>query len=348
MTNSPNLPVSQSPNRTVAVTGATGFLGAALTRRLLDEGHAVRALLRPSTARDGLPEGVTWVDGDLDDPAALRALVDGADHIIHAAGMLGEFGVSEETYRRVNAEGARNVLAAAAEARAGGRLGPEARVLHVGSAGVLGPIRGRAGGFLFDETMPLAPSNAYERSKALAESYAREFALAGLPVVIARPEFVYGPGDRHVLGLFGAVQRGVFFYIGRGRNHCHPTYVDDAVDGMLACLRRGRPGQIYQIAGPRSVRFRELAETIAAELGVPPPRLRVPRFVAALGAAGLEAMGALTGRAVPLSRTGVAFFSEDRRFSTAKAERELDYRPRVDLAEGVRRTVAWYRAEGLL
>ena len=349
MTPPPNLPISPSPHPLrVALTGATGFLGGALARRLLAEGHAVRALLRPSAARDGLPDGIEWISGDLDDTAALRELVDGADEIVHAAGMLGAFGVSEETYRRVNAEGTRHVLAATAEALAGGRLGPDARVLHVGSAGVPGPIRGRAEGFLFDETMPPAPSNAYERSKALAESYAREFALAGLPLVIARPEFVYGPGDRHVLGLFGAVQRGMFFYIGSGHNHCHPTYVDDAVDGMLACLRRGRPGQVYQIAGPRSVSFRELAGTIAAALDAPPPRLRVPRFAAALGAAGLEAVGDLTGRAVPLSRTGVAFFSEDRRFSIAKARRELDYQPHVDLEEGIRRTVAWYRAEGLL
>lgn len=333
----------------IALTGATGFLGRALTRGLLDEGHAVRALARPTTDRGDFPPGaVEWVTGDLDDPDSLLALIDGADHIIHAAGMLGEFGVSEETYRQVNAEGTRNILAATAAALTEGRLGPNARLLHVGSAGVLGPIRGRPDGFLFDETMRLAPSNAYERSKTLAESYAREFALAGLPVVIVRPEFVYGPGDLHVLGLFRAVQRGVFFYIGNGHNHCHPTYIDDAVDGMLACLERGRVGQVYQIAGPRSVSFRELAETIAAKLGVPQPRLRLPKVLASLGAAGLEVVGDVTGRAIPLSRTGVAFFSEDRRFTTAKAERELGYKPKVDLAEGIARTVAWYRVEGLL
>lgn len=335
--------------QTIAMTGATGFLGRALAARLVGEGYTLRALVRPTSSRDGLPNGyIEWVTGTLDNPASLRELINGADQIIHAAGMLGEFGVSEETYRQVNAEGTRHVLIAAAEAVVDGRLGPEPRVLYVGSAGVLGPIRGRAGGFAFDETMPLAPSNAYERSKALAESYTREFALSGLPVVIARPEFVYGPGDLHVLGLFRAIQRGVFFYIGNGRNHCHPTFIDDAVDGMLACLERGRAGQAYQIAGPRSVSFRELAETIAAELGVSPPRLRVPKAFALLGAAGLEVAGNLTGRDIPLSRTGVAFFSEDRRFTTAKAERELDYHPRVDLAEGIARTVAWYRAQGLL
>jgi nucleoside-diphosphate-sugar epimerase len=342
----------------VVVTGASGFLGGALARRLAAEGHEVRAVARrPQTtahrpqANDQLTTNDTvlqWRKADVTQPATLAGLFDGADWVIHAAGMLGQFGVDEETYRQVNAEGTRRVLVEFARARAEGKLGPDARLLHVGSAGVLGPIRGRAEGFAFDETMPLAPSNAYERSKALAESYAREFALASLPVVIARPEFVYGPGDRHVLGLFQAIQRGVFFYVGDGRNHCHPTFIDDAVNGLLACLRRGRPGQVYQIAGPRSVSFRELAETIAAELGAPPPRLRLPKAAALMGATALETVGRLTGRGVPLSRTGVAFFSEDRRFTIAKAAWELEYTPQVNLREGVRRTVGWYQSEGWL
>jgi nucleoside-diphosphate-sugar epimerase len=341
------------------VTGASGFLGGALARRLAVKGHEVRAVARRLPAEDHRRQttdggrlsavgGLLWRSADITEPASLAGLFDGADWVIHAAGMLGQFGVAEETYRLVNAEGTRNVLAEFAGARAAGRIGPEARLLHVGSAGVLGPIRGQAEGFAFKETMPLAPSNAYERSKALAESYAREFALAGLPVVIARPEFVYGPGDRHVLGIFQAIQRGVFFYIGSGHNHCHPTYVDDATDGLLACLRRGEAGQVYQITGPRSVSFRELAETIAAALNAPPPRLRLPKIVASLGAVGLEVIGRATGRSVPLSRTGVAFFSEDRCFSIAKAERELGYAPQINLPEGVRRTVAWGRSEGLL
>jgi nucleoside-diphosphate-sugar epimerase len=341
------------------VTGASGFLGSALARRLVEEGHEVHAVVRQLPTSDDRPQttdggqrsavgGLLWQAADITEPATLADLFDEADWVIHAAGMLGQFGVDEATYRLVNAEGTRNVLAEFAGARATGRIGPAARLLHVGSAGVLGPIRGRAEGFAFKETMPLAPSNAYERSKTLAENYAREFVLAGLPVVIARPEFIYGPGDRHVLGIFQAIQRGAFFYVGSGHNHCHPTYIDDAIDGLLACLRRGEAGQIYQIAGPRPVSFRELAETIAAALNAPPPRLHMPKVVATLGAAGLEVIGRATNRSVPLSRTGVAFFSEDRRFSIAKAERELGYAPQIDLPEGVRRTVAWGQNEGLL
>ncbi|HQF70024.1 MAG TPA: NAD-dependent epimerase/dehydratase family protein [Promineifilum sp.] len=352
------------------LTGATGFIGGAVARRLAAEGVAVHALTRPGADRTrlaGLP--VVFHDGDFTDPAGLVGLFDGATWVIHAAGMLGRAGVSEAEYRRVNAEGARAFLAAAAEAYRAGRTAADLRVLHVSTAGVLGARMKDEGGGMKDEgggmnpgtpapdsafiLQPssfetLAPSNAYERSKALAEGYAAALAAAGLPLVIARPEFIYGPSDLHVLGLFRAIQRGQFFYIGDGNNTCHPTYVDDLVDGLLACLRAGAPGGVYTIAGPRTLTFRELAETIAAELGVRPPRWRVPRRLAWLGAAGLEGVGRLTGRGVPLSRDGVAFFSESRGSSIARARAELGYAPRVDLREGVARTVGWYRGEGLL
>jgi len=334
----------------VVLTGATGFIGGAVARRLAAEGVAVHALTRPGADRTRLAgQPIVFHDGDFTDPASLAGLFDGATWVIHAAGMLGRAGVSEAEYRRVNAEGARAFLAAAAEATRAGRTAAGLRVLHVSTAGVLGPIRvEQADSLRYDERAPLAPSNAYERSKALAEGYAAALAAEGLPLVVARPEFIYGPGDLHVLGLFRAIQRGQFFYIGDGSNACHPTYVDDLVDGLLACLRAGAPGGVYTIAGPRTLTFRELAETIAAALGVRPPRWRAPRRLAWLGAAGLEAVGRLTSRAVPLSRDGVAFFSESRGSSIARARAELGYAPRVDLREGVARTVAWYRGEGLL
>ena len=354
----------------VVLTGATGFVGGALARRLAAEGLELHALTLPGSDRSrlaGVP--VTFHSGDITTPAGLDGLFDGATWVIHAAGMLGRAGVSAATYNRINAEGVGHVLAAVERAWQQGRTAAGLRVLHVSSAGVLGPVRQAGmkdeGGRMssepplrdssfrlhpssFDESSPLAPSNAYERSKALGEAVAAGFARDGLPLVVARPEFIYGPGDVHVLGLFRAIQRGLFFYIGDGTNTCHPTYVDDMVDGLLACLRRGAAGGVYHIAGPRPLPFRELAETIAAALGVPPPRWRVPVPLAWLGAAGLEAAGKLLGRDVPLSRTGVAFFSENRRSTYAKAERELGFVPRVELPEGVERTVGWYRQEGLL
>jgi nucleoside-diphosphate-sugar epimerase len=328
----------------VVLTGATGFVGGALARALAaDESVDLHALTRPSSNLEGLTQlDISWYAGDLTRPKSLRHLFDGADWVIHAAGMLGQAGVSDATYRRVNTESVNNVLAEIEQSS------DRPRILLVSSFGVLGPFMGRPSDPAPDELTPLAPSNAYERSKAAAELIAKSYIKAGLPVILARPEFVYGPGDLHVLGLFQAIQRRQFFYVGSGRNTCHPTYIDDCVDGLLRCLQWGAPGEIYHIAGPRPATFRRLAETIAAELDVPPPRLALPKSLVWLGAAGMESVATRLGRSVPLSRSGVAFFSESRRANIAKAQKKLGYEPQVDIAEGVTRTISWYREQGLL
>jgi nucleoside-diphosphate-sugar epimerase len=323
----------------VLVTGATGFIGGALARALAAEGAEIHALIRPGAnpgALDGL--AVSWHEGDVTLPASLGAAMTGAEWIIHAAGRLGQAGVPEHVYQRVHVEGTRNVLEAALA------LPDQPRVLYVSTLGVLGPVSGTPA----PEHAPYGPTNPYERSKAAAERVAIDFAARGLRVVICRPGFVYGPRDRHVLGLFRAINRGRFFLIDGGRHLCMPTYIDDAVDGMLLSMRSAPSGAIYNLTGPRAVSFREFGETIAAALGVRRPWMNLPRWCALLAATGLELLGRMGGWAPPLSRTGVAFFSEDALFSSKKATDELGYTPKYDLAEGVARTIAWYRQRGWL
>ena len=322
----------------VFITGATGFVGGALARALAREGADVHGLARPTALRSSLNDvAITWHEGDIVIPETLDGF-GGADWIIHAAGRLGEAGVPEEAYRQVHVEGTRNVLTAAL----GMRKRP--RVLHVSSPGVLGPIKGGPA----TEAQPPAPSNAYGRTKAAGERVVGDFSARGLPVIIVRPEFVYGPGDRHVLGLFRAIQSGQFFYLDGGRHVCHPTYIDDVVSGILACMSRGKAGETYHITGPQPVTFRELGEAIANALGVHPPWLSLPVWLARVGATGLESVGRLIGWKPPLSRTGVAFFSEDHRLSWQKARNELGYSPYYDLTAGVSNTVEWYRKQGWL
>ncbi len=330
-------PTSKTTTR-VFITGATGFVGGALARELAQRGCEVHVLARPTADRRPLGDlPIIWHDGDLTTRNGLCAAVEEADWIIHAAGRLGQAGVPEEVYNQINAEGTRKLLAALPP-------GGKARVLHVSTPGVLG----RTGREPATEEQPYAPDNPYERSKSAGERIALEFAHLGLQVVVARPGFIYGPGDHHVLKLFRAVRDGKFFYIDGGNSLCHPTHIHDVVDGLLGCLERGQVGGVYHITGPRPVTFRELGETIAAALGVRPPWLNVPHWAAASGAAILETAGRLLGKTPPLSRTGVEFFSADRVFSWQKAHRELGYTPSRDLASGVGATVAWYRQHGWL
>jgi nucleoside-diphosphate-sugar epimerase len=326
----------------VAVTGATGFVGSALVRALLAQGDEVTAVVRPTSDRWRLAEQydqINWAEGDILHPAQLDTAFAGADAVIHAAGQLGEAGIPGDYYRAIHIDGTRHVLQAALAAQV-------RRVLYVSSPGVLGPIPKDAPPAT--ELMPLAPSNLYERSKASAEEVAREFAARGLAVVIVRPEFIYGPWDTHVLGLFAAVQKGLFFTVGQGEALCHPTFIRDAARGMLAALAKGAGDRVYHICGPRPVTFAELGDTIADGLGVKRPWLKMPQPLAYAGAAVLETAGAFAHFTPPLSRSGVAFFSESRHFSTARAQAELGFTPEVDIAAGVAETIAWYRATGRL
>ena len=201
-----------------------------------------------------------------------------------------------------------------------------------------------------DETSDHHPISVYERTKSAAERAALPLAAErNVPLVIARPEFVYGPGDRHVVGLYRNIQRGTFFYIGAGDCLCHPTYIDDVVSGLIACASaRARPLEVYHICGPRPVTIRELTVAIAQALDVRPPWLRLPRGLVRAGAWGAELAGRLLGIQPPLSLEGVRFFTESRAFSIEKAGKELGWSPQVDVAEGTQRSVAWYRANQLL
>ena len=323
----------------VFVTGATGFVGGALARELANRGVEVHALARPNADRGLLDDvDLVWHEGDILRAQTLSTALAGIDSVIHAAGPVGEPGIPEQVYWQAHVDGTRNVMAVTLAA------GTSPRFLHISSPGVLGPTRDEPA----TEDFPYAPSNSYERAKAAAERVALEFAGRGLPVIIARPEFIYGPGDRHVLRLFQAIQRGRFFYIDGGRHFCHPTFIADAVAGMLLCLDRGRSGEIYHIAGPRPVTFRELGETIADALDVRPPSLSLPRWLAMAGATGLETFGKIIRTKPPLGRAGVNFFSTDHKSSWQKAHNELGYTPRNDLADGVKKAAKWYREKNRL
>jgi nucleoside-diphosphate-sugar epimerase len=325
----------------IVVTGATGFIGGAVARTLVARGEAVRGLVRAASNATTLEEaGVAVVRGDVTDPSGLEEAFAGARAVVHAAGMLGVAGAQDEAYERVHVLGTMNVVR---KARAAG-IG---RVVHISSPGLLGPIpRGAPSA---DERAAPAPTNPYERSKAKAEAaLGDDAARSGALAVIVRPEFVYGPGDHHVLRLFRAIQRRRFVYVGGGEALCHPTYIDDAVRGILGALDRGVPGRIYHLAGPRPVTIRHLAETFAGACGVAPPFVHVPERPMRLAVGAMERLGRALGVGVPIGTTAIDFFTMDRHFSWQRARAELGFEPVVDLAEGARRSVDWYRTLGLL
>jgi 2-alkyl-3-oxoalkanoate reductase len=326
--------------RSVLVTGGAGFLGSAIARALLERGdpRPVRAMVRGSRPAERLRGlDVEIVPGDVTGPAAeLERSFAGVDEVFHAAGRLGGGGATALDLHRVHVEGTVNVVRAAS--RAGVR-----RVTYLSSPGLLGPSDS-----LLDEDASPAPSNSYERSKADAEAALRALAeRVRTEVVVVRPEFVYGPGDAHVLRLFQAIRARRFLLVSGGRAFCHPTFVSDAVSGILAASDRGVAWRTYHVAGPRPVTIAELATAFGEALGVVPTRSAPAWLMYAVAACG-EAILPRVGLPPPLTRSAVDFFALSRMFSTRRAAEELGWRPGVDLAQGVEAAVAWYREQGLL
>jgi dihydroflavonol-4-reductase len=324
----------------VLVTGATGFLGGALVRAFTDRGTKVTVLVRkPDAVKKQLYPGVTFLEGDIARAESLPAFPMDIDCVIHAAGMLGHFRGKESVYRLVNTAGTANVLNSTEAANI-------KRFLFVSSAGVLGPIKKPPA----DENWPLAPSNGYERSKAAAERLVKGFYNEGrLRTVTMRPEFIYGPSDLHTLGFFRAIRDRKFFLIGSGETLLHPTYIDDAVQGILGALEHDAfAGSEFLLAGPKPVSVRELMEVTAGALGVEPREFRVPRSISILGAAFFECIGRITSRDVPLTFSRVRFFTENRAFRTDRAASILGYIPRLSIEDGIGRTIEWYRRHNLL
>jgi nucleoside-diphosphate-sugar epimerase len=323
-----------------AVTGASGFTGSYLARRLLADGNQVRVMVRkPEDAERFSAEGMEVVEGDIRDVDAHQELVEGADVVYHIAAMFREAKFPESEYLAVNRD-ATLQLAQAAQ-NAGVR-----RFVHCSTIGVHGDIEQPPG----DEDSPFRPGDPYQRTKLAGEEAVREFGRSNpLEVVVVRPASIYGPGDLRLLKLFKMIHKGRWFVLGSGDALFHLVYVEDLVDGFIrAAHTEGVDGEVFIVAGGEAVSQNELAARIARIMGV---RDRFPHFPAwpfqILGSV-VETICVPLRIDPPIYRRRVDFFTKSRSFKIDKAERMLVYQPKVSVDEGLSRTFEWYRDEGLL
>lgn len=301
----------------VAITGGTGMIGRRLVRRHLDLGDVVRVLTRRARAGQAAEAGLHWVSADLGDgPERLAPFVAGADLLYHCAAELQH----EARMEAVNVRGTENLLAAAA-----GRVG---RWVQLSSVGVYGP----AGDAVVDEDAPLRPANMYERTKAESDRLVEAAARAGRIVCTRlRPSNVYAPdmGNQSLNGLIRMVQRGWFFFIGPPGASANYIHADNVAEALLRCaLAPAAAGRSYNLSDHRSME--QLIAAIAAGLGRPPPRWRLP-------AGPVRALARFAGRlpASPLTPSRVAALSQRSRYPTDRIEAELGYRHLVSVEDGM-------------
>jgi dihydroflavonol-4-reductase len=320
--------VGQKPT---LITGATGFLGWHIARKLLDRGHTVRALARdPSKLRE--LESVEPIQGDLRDPESLKRAVAGCGVVFHAAADYRLWTRDPQDMYRSNGDGTRALLAAARDA------GVE-RVIYTSTVGCIA-IPG-------DESTPvtLAQMNgSYKRSKFLAEQVALEFAAKGFPVVIVNPTAPVGDHDFKPTPTGKVVvdfMRGAMpAYLDTGLNI---VYAGDVAEGHLLALEKGKPGERY-ILGSENLTLQQIFEELARITGRPAPRMRVPYAVAYAAGVAFNAWANLTGHEPLVPLDGVRMAKKKMWVEHAKATRELGYHP-GPAADALRRAVDWFRGE---
>lgn len=325
---------------TVLVTGGTGFLGSRIAARLAERGDQVRVMAH-AQGSSPLPDDPRFevVAGDIRDAGFVDRAAQGMEVVIHTASNFRRGGSDAREANAVNVGGTRNVLAACQKRQV-------RRLVHCSTIGVHGDVREIPA----NEETPFNPGDLYQSTKLEAEQAVWDFFCeTGLPVTVIRPISMFGPGDRRMLKLFRMIQKRIFVMVGDGSVLFQPAYIDDVVSGfVLAMDHPAAPGQAFIIGGAEYVPLRQLVEMIARELGVSPPRWRVPvRPVVALAAL-TERVFTPLGLEPPLHRRRVSFYQNNRAFSVDKARRLLGYEPQVSLAEGIARTASWYRAHGWL
>ncbi len=323
----------------VLVTGVSGFVGSAVARALLAEGHSVRALVRPQSPRrnlDGLD--IEVAEGDMRDAASLDRALAGVRHLFHVAADYRIWAPDPEEIVRANLEGTRTAMEAAR------RAGVE-RVVYTSSVATLAL---RQDGVPVDETSPNAPATtigAYKRSKVMAERLVESMAAEGLPAVIVNPSTPIGPRDVKPTPtgriVVEAASGKMPAFIDTGLNLVH---VDDVARGHLMAWRSGRIGERY-ILGGQDVTLGTMLGVIARLVGRKPPTVQVPRLPLFPLAYAAEAVARVTGREPFITLDGLRMAKYRMYFSSAKAERELGYTARP-YAEALAAAVAGFRQAG--
>ena len=322
------------------ITGATGFIGPHLIKKLTGEGHFCRCLVRNSSQTDFLKDaGVELVEGDITRPESLKGIADGIDRVLHMAtlGHMSNFSVTESMFEAINVHGTRNIMAEALRAGVG-------RIVHCSTVAAMGICAEVPA----TEESVCNPHHPYGRSKLQAEQIVLGMVNdQDLPAVIIRFSMVYGPGDpRDILKLTRLAQKGLFPKVGSKPKLTPLIHVDDAIQGLLLAAEKGGTGEVYLITNQNSLPFDSIRKILQKALGITRLPLYIPEWAALTAASLMEKVFPVLGKVPPVARKNIESTLADRVFSIDKAQREIGFNPQVDPVAGLKETVEWYKKQG--
>lgn len=305
------------------VTGASGFIGSLLVKRLIQNGHHVRAVLHVSPPRDH-DNQVDYVAADLTNPSSVSDLIQEGDVVIHCAALVKDFG-SKKEIMNVNLHGTQHLVEACRN-----KIQRCIFLSHLHN--------------LSTKTL-----GAYSRSKALAEQYLlQKYHDEHFPVVIIRPGNVYGPGaTTWCLRPLQAIQQNRIALIDKGTGLFLHTYIDNLLDALQSALTAPNvEGEVIEITdGDDTTTWRTYLNDLATLAGKPPITRNITKTTATLISQVMMLRYYLFGRAPLLTPTAVRIFTNKKTVPIEKATRLLGYTPEIDYAEGMRRTALWLKTE---
>lgn len=325
------------------ITGATGFVGGHIAEACVRREQTVSAIVRASSDAGELEKlGVILYRGELSDPALVRRAVTEADVVIHCAAKVGDWGPLED-YRRVNVEALRVLL----DACKGQAL---SRFILMSSLGVYATRHHY--GTTEADPLPAWHRDGYSQTKVEAEQlalhYYKEF---GVPVVILRPGFVYGPRDKTVMPrIINALKHNLLRYPGGGESAMNLIFVNNLVDAVFLAVENEKAvGEAYNLTDGEFVSKRKFIGTVADAFGLPHPTRRPPLWLAWIVTWCAEALAKMRGaKKAPLFNfPRLKFIGYNLDFSVQKAMDDLGYRPRVQFDEAMGETLDWYKKNAI-
>ena len=326
------------------VSGGAGFLGRHLVERLMKDGHDVRILDLPSAhALDDLHKsGVEVIRGDMRDAELVDKACKDMDVVFHVAALASPWG-PRELFWSINVTGTDNFINACR--KAGVR-----RLVHVSSPSA---VFDGSDHVLADESLPYPTRfyNYYCETKAVSEQHALAANGPELETVVIRPHVIWGPRDQHLLPrIISRAKAGRLFEVGDGKNRISTLYVENAVDALLlAYASQNATGKAYFITNDQPVLLWDFLKRILDGLGLPGPRGRLPYPVAYSIAASYEAVWKifrLQGEPL-ITRYTVAELAKNHSYSIERAKKDLGYKPRISVEEGLSKVFTWVKEHGI-
>lgn len=325
----------------IAITGATGFLGKSLAEDLAKKGHELYLHARSEEKKETIKELASkLVVCDINDEAAIKNLVDGADVVVHTVSNFRSASGSPESYTEINLNGTVNTFEQSRETGV-------KRFVHISTIGVLGDIKECPA----SETTEFNPGDDYQRTKLEAEKYCRtqaENENLEMKLAVIRPCSLYGPGDMRMLKMFRMLKKGTFFVVGECEANFHAVYIDDLIAGIELAINDDSNNEVFILGGDKYISLKEYITIAAHAVGARYPWIKIPFAPMYALSAIVEFACVPFGIEPPIFRRRVKFYRNNRAFDITKAKQKLGYTPEISLEEGMKRTVEWYMANGYL